>query len=148
MNISYMTPDKDALTPMVSSLKSTLLEQGIDLPDMVNTVIQNMMTNAKRHKAQGIDAWLWYGVYLPAVERVISASKGESREDFLTRTEYPANVVDAYTVEGEDLTTLVAADSFWWGHRNDVPCNTTVWPLNTDDDPLNIDLSLFEGRIQ
>jgi hypothetical protein len=146
MNINKLVPDADGLKPLVDNVKSILTGQGVT--DYVGAVIGNMKENAQIHaKQHNIDAWIGYGSYLPAMERIIALHEGETEEQFYARTEYPVNVVEAYTVNGDDLATLVAADQFFNMYRRLVPCTTTIWSLN-DEEQYFINLNDYENRLK
>lgn len=142
--INKFLPDIDSLAPLVSEVKSALELQGLD---PLQGVIDNMRQNAALMAKQGVDQWLSYGVYLPAVERVISSAEGESEDDFYIRTGYPANVVEAYSVPGNDLATLVAADQYSTHHKRLMLKNTAEWCLN-DDEQYYINLNQYENRLK
>lgn len=114
--------------------------------DILGRVISNMKGTAEIKASQGVDAWLSYGIYLPAVERIIALHQGESEEEFYLRTGYPKEVVEAYTIPNHDIATLIAADKYSRIHQLSTPVNTTIWLLN--DDGLTIDLSQFKQRIK
>lgn len=145
MNINKLTPEVESLKIVVDQVTAVLSQNGVT--DYVATVISNMKENAQLLAKNNVDAWIGYGVYLPAVERIIALNAGETEDDFFARTEYPVNVVDAYTVQGDDLATLVAADQFYKMHRRLVPCTTTVWSLN-DDEQYFINLGEYENRLK
>lgn len=117
----------------------------------VSHILNTFYDNAKSMKEKGIDFWLSFGVYLPAVERIIASQNGESEAEFYRRTQYPKHIVNAYTVmtvtdHYDDFATLVCADLYKNEHLKSVPVNTTQWQLNTDGDML--DLALFENRLR
>jgi hypothetical protein len=114
--------------------------------DILGRVISNMKGTAEIQASQGVDAWLAYGVYLPAVERIIALHHGESEQEFYLRTEYPKEVVAAYTIPEHDIATLIAADKYSRIHQHNVPVNTSHWPLN--DDGLMLNLLDFKNRIK
>ncbi|AWL27158.1 hypothetical protein DJ533_00295 (plasmid) [Acinetobacter defluvii] len=145
MNINKLTPELESLKPIVDQVTAILSQNGVT--DYVSTVISNMKENAQLLAKNNVDAWIGYGAYLPAVERVIALNAGETEEDFYTRTQYPIHVVEAYTVPGDDLATLVAADQFYKMHRRLVPCTNTVWSLN-DDEQHFINLDEYENRLK
>ncbi|RYL29576.1 hypothetical protein [Acinetobacter piscicola] len=107
--INRLLPDPEALAPMVENIKAIFAQQGVT--DYVSEIIKNMHENAamlmNNHQ---IDTWIGYGNYLPAIEKIIALNAGQSEEYFYARTEYPVNVVDAYTVVDNPLATLIAAD--------------------------------------
>lgn len=144
MNYKF-TPDVDALKPLVDSVVASLDAAGHT--DHVAAVIANMKTNAQLQAAKGIDQWLSYGVYLPAVEYVISQNSGEDEQSFFQRTQYPINIVEAYRVPGNDLATLVAADEYSTHHKRTMLKNTAEWCLN-DDEQLFINLLEYENRLK
>lgn len=143
--ITKLLPDAEQLAPIVANVRAVLDSRGIT--DPVGAVIQNMRANAQMKAMQGVDAWLGYGVYLPAVERIIAVHGGEDEADFLARTQYPIQVIEAYTVPGDDLATLVAADQFSLMHQLSVLKNTAEWCLN-EDEQLFINLNDFEQRLK
>ena len=63
------------------------------------------------------------------------------------RTQYPVNVVEAYTVPNDDIATLAAADQFSQMHKAIVPINTAVWCLNEDEQHY-INLLEYENRLK
>ena len=75
-------------------------------------VISNMRGTAEIQASQGVDAWLGYGVYLPAIERIFALHQGETEAEFYARTQYPADVVNAYTLSNHEIATLIAADKY------------------------------------
>ena len=142
--INKLLPDVEQLKPLTEEVRSAILAQGKD--DVLGAVILNMKDNAVMLAKKGIDSWLGYGVYLPAVERVIALHAGESEEDFFYRTQYPVNVVESYSVPGDDLATLVCADQYSRMHKTLVPVNTAVWCLNEEEQHF-INLSDYENRL-
>ncbi|WP_168416340.1 hypothetical protein [Acinetobacter indicus] len=94
--INKYLPNIEELAPIADNIRAVLTERGSK--DVLGTVIENIKGNAEMLAKHKIDAWLGYGVYLPAVERVIALHGGESETDFYMRTQYPVNVVEAYTV--------------------------------------------------
>src|SRR5690606_7824342 len=80
--------------------------------DILGRVISNMKGTAELQASQGVDAWLGYGVYLPAVEYIFARYKGENEVDFYIRTRYPQQVVAAYSLTEHDIATLIAADKY------------------------------------
>ncbi|OTG81876.1 hypothetical protein B9T31_15285 [Acinetobacter sp. ANC 4558] len=114
--------------------------------DVLGRVISNMKGTVEIQASQGVDAWLAYGTYLPAVERIIALHQGESEEAFYIRTKYPEKIVNAYTIPEHDIATLIAADKYSRIHQHTVPVNTSTWPLN--DDGLHIDLLDFKNRLK
>ncbi|WP_111857830.1 hypothetical protein [Acinetobacter sp. CFCC 10889] len=145
MNINKLTPEPESLKPIVDHVTAVLNQNGVT--DYVSTVISNMKENAQLLAKNHVDAWIGYGAYLPAVERVIALNAGETEDSFYERTQYPVHVVEAYTVPNDDLATLVAADQFYKMHRRLVPCTTTVWSLN-DDEQHFINLDEYENRLK
>jgi len=143
--INKCLPDLEDLTPLMAQVRTILEEQGHT--DVVAAVIANMKRNAEMQAKQGVDAWLAYGVYLPAVERIIALHSGEEEADFLERTQYPVNVIEAYTVKDDDLATLLCADQFSQFFKRTIPKNTSEWCLN-DDEQYYIDLNQFENRLR
>ena len=109
-------------------------------------VISNMRGTAEIQASQGVDAWLGYGVYLPAIERIFALHQGESEAEFYDRTQYPADVVNAYTLSNHEIATLIAADKYNRIHQHNVAVNTSLWPLN--DEGLSIDLLDFPNRLK
>ena len=109
-------------------------------------VISNMRGTAEIQASQGVDAWLGYGVYLPAIERIFALHQGETEAEFYARTQYPADVVNAYTLSNHEIATLIAADKYNRIHQHSVTVNTSLWPLN--DAGLSIDLLDFPNRLK
>ena len=109
-------------------------------------VISNMRGTAEIQASQGVDAWLGYGVYLPAIERIFALHQGETESEFYTRTQYPTDVVNAYTLSNHEIATLIAADKYNRIHQHSVTVNTSLWPLN--DEGLSIDLLDFPNRLK
>ena len=114
--------------------------------DILAKVISNMRGTAEIQASQGVDAWLSYGVYLPAIERIFALHQGESEAEFYDRTQYPADVVNAYTLSNHEIATLIAADKYNRIHQHSVAVNTSLWPLN--DEGLSIDLLDFPNRLK
>ncbi|OTG64924.1 hypothetical protein B9T25_12650 [Acinetobacter sp. ANC 4470] len=114
--------------------------------DVLAKVISNMKSTAEIQASQGVDSWLGYGVYLPAVERIFALHTGETEAQFLRRTQYPEGVVSAYTIVNHDIATLIAADKYNRIHQQNVPVNTSLWPLNNDG--LCINLQNFPHRLK
>jgi hypothetical protein len=114
--------------------------------DILNRVISNIKGTIELQASQGVDGWLGYGVYLPAVERIISAHTGEDEISFYARTQYPEDVVEAYTIFEHPIATLIAADKYNRIHQQNTAVNTTVWPLN--DEGVHLDLSLYDNRLK
>lgn len=114
--------------------------------DILGRVISNMKGTVELQASQGVDAWLGYGVYLPAIERIISEHQGESAANFYARTHYPEDVVEAYTIMQHPIATLIAADKYSRIHQQDTAPNTHIWPLN--DEGLHLDLSLYNNRLK
>ena len=114
--------------------------------DILAKVISNMRGTAEIQASQGVDAWLGYGVYLPAIERIFALHQGESEAEFYDRTQYPADVVNAYTLSNHEIATLIAADKYNLIHQHSVAVNTSLWPLN--DEGLSIDLLDFPNRLK
>ena len=114
--------------------------------DILAKVISNMRGTAEIQASQGVDAWLGYGVYLPAIERIFALHQGETEAEFYDRTQYPADVVNAYTLSNHEIATLIAADKYNRIHQHSVAVNTSLWPLN--DDGLSIDLLDFHNRLK
>ena len=109
-------------------------------------VISNMRGTAEIQASQGVDTWLGYGVYLPAIERIFALHQGETEAEFYDRTQYPADVVNAYTLSNHEIATLIAADKYNRIHQHSVAVNTSLWPLN--DEGLSIDLLDFPNRLK
>lgn len=143
--INKLLPVESELKPIADNIRAVLAERGAS--DVLGAVITNLKANAENLKQHKIDNWLSYGVYLPAVERVIALHSGESEEDFYSRTQYPVNVVEAYSVPGDDLMTLVAADQYSQMHKATYPINTAVWCLNEDEQHY-INLLEYENRLK
>ena len=143
--INKCLPNIEELTPIADNIRIILTERGSK--DVLGTVVENIRKSADMLAQHKIDAWLGYGVYLPAVERVIALHSGESESDFYMRTQYPVNVVEAYTVPDDDIATLAAADQFSQMHKSIVPINTAVWCLNEDEQHY-INLLEYENRLK
>lgn len=143
--INKFLPKKEELMPIVDQIRTVLTEQGH--ADVLGTVIQNMRINSEMHAKVGVDNWLSYGVYLPSIERIFALHSGELEQDFMKRTQYPINVIEAYTVKGDDLATLVAADQYSQAHKLTVIKNNAVWCLN-DEEQEYIDLNQYENRLR
>ena len=114
--------------------------------DILSKVISNMKGTAEIQASQGVDAWLGYGIYLPAVERIFALHQGESETQFYQRTAYPKDVVTAYTITGHEIATLIAADKYSRIHQQSVSVNTAQWPLN--DQGREINLNDFPNRLK
>ena len=114
--------------------------------DILAKVISNMRGTAEIQASQGVDAWLGYGVYLPAIERIFALHQGETEAEFYDRTQYPADVVNAYTLSNHEIATLIAADKYNRIHQHSEAVNTSLWPLN--DEGLSIDLLDFPNRLK
>lgn len=114
--------------------------------DILAKVISNMRGTAEIQASQGVDAWLGYGVYLPAIERIFALHQGETEAEFYDHTQYPADVVNAYTLSNHEIATLIAADKYNRIHQHSVTVNTSLWPLN--DEGLSIDLLDFPNRLK
>lgn len=114
--------------------------------DILAKVISNMRGTAEIQASQGVDTWLGYGVYLPAIERIFALHQGETEAEFYDRTQYPADVVNAYTLSNHEIATLIAADKYNRIHQHSVAVNTSLWPLN--DEGLSIDLLDFPNRLK
>ena len=114
--------------------------------DILAKVISNMRGTAEIQASQGVDAWLGYGVYLPAIERIFALHQGETEAEFYDRTQYPADVVNAYTLSNPEIATVIAADKYNRIHQHSVAVNTSLWPLN--DEGLSIDLLDFPNRLK
>ena len=109
-------------------------------------VISNMRGTAEIQASQGVDAWVGYGVYVPAIERIFVLHEGETGDEFQGGSEYPADVVHAYTLSNHEIATLIAADKYNRIHQHSVTVNTSLWPLN--DEGLSIDLLDFPNRLK
>ena len=114
--------------------------------DILAKVISNMRGTAEIQASQGVDAWLGYGVYLPAIERIFALHQGETEAEFYDRTQYPADVVNAYTLSNHEIATLIAADKYNRIHQHSVAVNTSLWSLK--DEGLSIDLLDFPNRLK
>ena len=114
--------------------------------DILAKVISNMRGTAEIQASQDVDAWLGYGVCLPAIERIFALHQGETEAEFYDRTQYPADVVNAYTLSNHEIATLIAADKYNRIHQHSVAVNTSLWPLN--DEGLSIDLLDFPNRLK
>lgn len=114
--------------------------------DVLGRVISNMKGTAEIQASQGVDAWLAYGVYLPAIERIFALHNGETETAFYQRTQYPQDIVEAYTLKDHDIATLIAADKYSRIHQQTVAVNTSTWALN--DQGRSIDLSEYENRLK
>ncbi|ENV33145.1 hypothetical protein [Acinetobacter gerneri] len=114
--------------------------------DVLGRVISNMKGTAEIQASQGVDAWLAYGVYLPAIERIFALHNGETETEFYQRTQYPQDIVEAYTLKDHDIATLIAADKYSRIHQQTVAVNTSIWALN--DQGRSIDLSEYENRLK
>lgn len=114
--------------------------------DLLGRVISNMKGTAELQASQGVDSWLGYGVYLPAIERIFALHQGETEDAFYSRTQYPPDIVLAYTIPNHDIATLIAADKYSRIHQQTVPVNTPLWPLN--DDGLCINFHDFPQRLK
>ena len=114
--------------------------------DPLGRVISNMKGTAEIQASQGVDAWLGYGVYLPAIERIFVLHQGQSEEEFYARTKYPSDLVESYSIPDHHIATLIAADKYSRMHQHSVPVNTSLWPLN--DAGLNIDLEDFPHHLK
>lgn len=113
--------------------------------DILARVISNMKGIAELQASQGVDAWLGYGVYLPAIEYIFAIHQGESAEQFYQRTLYPSDVVEAYTLKGHEIATLIAADKYSRIHQQSTAVNTSIWSLN--EEGLCIDLNDYPNRL-
>lgn len=114
--------------------------------DILSKVISNMKGTAEIQASQGVDAWLAYGVYLPAIERIFALHSGESESQFYQRTQYPQEVVEAYTLAEHEIATLIAADKYSRIHQQNTATNTAIWPLN--DTGRYINLNDYPKRIK
>ena len=114
--------------------------------DILSKVISNMKGTAEIQASQGVDAWLAYGVYLPAIERIFALHAGESEAEFYARTQYPHEIVEAYTLFEHDIATLIAADKYSRLHQHNTAVNTAIWPLN--DVGYRINLNDYPARIK
>lgn len=150
MMIDYLTPNKTH-NALIDKYHTIFDEKGISPDKRVGFIIDVFYDNAKMFASRGIDFWLGFGAYLPAVERVIAMHNGEQETPFYRRTQYPKNVVDAYSVldaDGlyNDFATLVVADDYRKQHLANTPANTSVWQISTEG--LVIDLNDFENRLK
>lgn len=114
--------------------------------DILGKIISNMKSTAEIQASQGVDSWLAYGVYLPAVERIFALHQGETEAEFFERTQYPAELVQAYSIKDHDIATLIAADKYSRIHQQHLPVNTSRWPYS--DDGSSIDLNQYPARIK
>lgn len=114
--------------------------------DILAKIISNMKGTAEIQASQGVDAWLGYGVYLPAIERIFALHAGESETQFYQRTQYPTDIVNAYTLAEHDIATLIAADKYSRIHQQNTAVNTAIWPLN--DTGHSINLNDYPERIK
>jgi hypothetical protein len=114
--------------------------------DILGRVISNMRGTVELQASQGVDGWLSYGVYLPAVEYIIAMHQGETEIDFYTRTQYPTELVETYSIPEHPIATLIAADKYSRIHQLSTPVNTAIWALNNTG--LKLDLNLFPQRLQ
>lgn len=114
--------------------------------DILGRVISNMKGTAEIQASQGVDSWLGYGVYLPAIERIFALHQGESEQQFYTRTHYPKDIVNAYTIPNHEIATLIAADKYNRMHQTQVAPNTHLWELN--DEGLKINLLDYSDRLK
>ncbi|MFV5491328.1 hypothetical protein [Acinetobacter sp. ASP199] len=114
--------------------------------DILGRVISNIKGTIELQASQGVDGWLGYGVYLPAVEHIIARYQGESDASFYARTQYPEDLVESYSIPEHEIATLIAADKYSRIHQQSIAPNTTVWPVN--DDGVTIDLELYPNRLR
>ena len=114
--------------------------------DVLGRVISNMKGTAEIQASQGVDAWLAYGVYLPAIERIFALHNCETETEFYQRTQYPQDIVEAYTLKDHDIATLIAADKYSRIHQQTVAVNTSTWALN--DQGRSIESSEYENRLK
>lgn len=146
MIINYLVPG-EGIAQEAEKVREILAAKNVAADNMVQTVVAGFFRNQQRFAERGIDFWLGFGGYLPAVEWVIAQLNNEPDDEFYARTQYPKNVVQAYSVTNDNLATLVAADQYMQFHRSSNLSTTTVWPLNEDEEAF-IDLALFEGRLK
>ncbi|OTG82641.1 hypothetical protein B9T33_04110 [Acinetobacter sp. ANC 5054] len=144
MSINQFLPSLEKFEKIEKQYIEYFTEKGEK--DVLGKVISNMKSTAEIQASQGVDSWLGYGVYLPAIERIFALHDGETESDFYHRTQYPADVVNAYSIEGHDLATLIAADKYSRIHQQHVAVNTSIWPLN--DDGLSLKLNEFPARMR
>ena len=57
-----------------------------------------------------------------------------------------ADAYSAYSLDGHDLATLIAADKYSRMHQQQVAVNTSQWPLN--ENGRVIELNDFPARIR
>lgn len=114
--------------------------------DILGRVISNIRGNVELQASQGVDGWLSYGVYLPVVEYIIATHQGETDEAFYQRTQYPKDVVTAYTISEHPIATLIAADKYSRIHQQSIMPNTAIWALN--DTGRTLDLNTFPNRLK
>lgn len=148
--INYLIPS-DEIYAVVADYQQRFNKKGLPENERVGFILGTFYENVAMMKQKGYDFWLMFGGCLPAVERVISAHNGESEAQFYERTQYPKNVVDAYSImdkDGvyDDFATLIFANQYKDYHLSLVPTNTTLWALNHDDE--YIDLAQFENRLR
>lgn len=143
--INYLIPSAE-IQEQTDIVSGALASKGIAPEDMIPFVIANFRKNAQAFAQKGLDFWLGFGGFLPAVEWIMAKQLGQDEDEFYAHTQYPKMVVDAYSVPANDLATLVAADLYMQAHRANTVPNTASWPLNEDDGTF-IDLGLFRNRI-
>lgn len=114
--------------------------------DILGRVISNMRGTVELQASQGVDGWLAYGIYLPAVEYIIASHNGESEADFYARTQYPEALVNTYNIHNHPIATLIAADKYSRIHQQTTAPNTTLWDLN--ESGLTLDLTEYPNRLQ
>lgn len=140
--IDFFTPNANH-DQLVERYRLIFEQKGIDQDQRLAVILQSFYDNAALFSDRGIDYWLGFGAYLPAVERVIAMTGGESETAFYRRTQYPKQVVDAYSVfDGygayDDFAILVIADDYRKQHLGIIPANTSVWQISTDGDVINL----------
>lgn len=114
--------------------------------DILGRVISNIRGNIELQASQGVDGWLSYGVYLPSIEYIIAIHQGESEDAFYERTQYPREIVTAYTIPQHPIATLIAADKYSRIHQQNTAPNTTIWALN--DSGRTLDLNDYPNRLK
>lgn len=114
--------------------------------DILGRVISNIRGNVELQASQGVDGWLSYGVYLPVVEHIIATHQGETDEAFYQRTQYPKDVLTAYTIPEHPIATLIAADKYSYIHQQSIMPNTAIWALN--DTGSTLDLNNYPNRLK
>lgn len=146
MTINYLIPTEE-IFDVIAEYQQKFDDMGIKTTDRVAFVISTFFDNAELMANHHIDAWLQFGGCLPAVEWVIAQQNGESEAEFYARTQYPKQVVEAYSIPNNDFGTLVFANQYKQYHLAKIPANTTVWELNANQG-LFIDLAMFDNRLR